>query len=296
MKKYLLSISALATMLAMAPVFTACSSDDDEQPSSTVSLTLNAMRDSYAGNNTRTVTLEDEKLVTSWKIGQDQISVYKQDWTAPIGNLSPIVENTGGDILKTKLDGTVSSDGMGVGDRMELIMPRTTWAYTGQDGTIATISKNFDYAIANASILYFDQSKKIYASNAIFKTQQAIVKYTLVDKDNKPLKVSKLSIVADGGKLVQSRNLLGTDVTYGGIEVTSADATNVFYVALRNDKDGGDKYTLTVKINDIIYTSKSPNEHTYTWGTYRKHTVTMQILDDTYTERDGYINVGDEAW
>ena len=291
MKKVLLSMSAVAAMIAMTTTFSACSSDDEQQPSA--SMALNAVKGDYASLFTRAISLDnDGKLKTYWKT-TDKVAVYKEGWTAKIGDLAPMADSEDN---KTKLDGNVSSAGMSVGDKMELIMPRITWDYTGQDGTLETISSTYDYAIANAQINFFDQSNKIYASDAIFKTQQAIIKYTLVDSNGEPLNVTSLAIVSDGGKLLQSRNLDGSNAKYGGIEINVNTAKNVFYVAIRNEQEEADYYTLTVKSNGAIYSSKSPHAQTYSYGSYITHTVMLTAVDNTHTERDAYQSQLDVVW
>ena len=291
MKKFLLSFSALAAMLATTTTFSACSSDDEQQSSATLS--LNAVKGEYGSLLTRAISLDnDGKLKTYWKT-TDKVAVYKEGWTSKIGDLAPIRDSEDN---TTKLDGNVSSSGMSVGDKMELIMPRISWDYTGQDGTLETISSTYDYAIANAQINFFDQNNKIYASDAIFKTQQAIVKFTLVDSSNQPLNVKSLAIVADGGKLLQSRDLDGSNAKYGGIEINVNTAKNVFYVAIRNEQQGADYYTLTVKSDDAIYSSKSPHAQTYSYGSYITHTVMLTAVDNTHTERDSYQSQLDVVW
>ena len=291
MKKILLSFSALAAMLATTTTFSACSSDDEQQSSATLS--LNAVKGEYGSLLTRAISLDnDGKLKTYWKT-TDKVAVYKEGWTSKIGDLAPIRDSEDN---TTKLDGNVSSSGMSVGDKMELIMPRISWDYTGQDGTLETISSTYDYAIANAQINFFDQNNKIYASDAIFKTQQAIVKFTLVDSSNQPLNVKSLAIVADGGKLLQSRDLDGSNAKYGGIEINVNTAKNVFYVAIRNEQQGADYYTLTVKSGDAIYSSKSPHAQTYSYGSYITHTVMLTAVDNTHTERDSYQSQLDVVW
>lgn len=291
MKKILLSFSALAAMLATTTTFSACSSDDEQQSSATLS--LNAVKGEYGSLLTRAISLDnDGKLKTYWKT-TDKVAVYKEGWTSKIGDLAPIRDSEDN---TTKLDGNVSSSGMSVGDKMELIMPRISWDYTGQDGTLETISSTYDYAIANAQINFFDQNNKIYASDAIFKTQQAIVKFTLVDSSNQPLNVKSLAIVADGGKLLQSRDLDSSNAKYGGIEINVNTAKNVFYVAIRNEQQGADYYTLTVKSDDAIYSSKSPHAQTYSYGSYITHTVMLTAVDNTHTERDSYQSQLDVVW
>lgn len=295
MKKILLSISALAAMLATTATFCACSSDDEQQ---SATLALNAVKGDY-GFGTRSISYVDATDVTkgintTWDTS-DKVAVYKGGWTSKIGDLAPMAGKTEGN--KTKLDGNVASDGLNIGDRTELIMPRTTWSYTDQDGTIGTISSTFDYAIASAQVTFIDQNKKIYASDAIFKTQQAIVRYIIKYGSDASKKFTSLTIVAASGKLVKSRSLDGSSVEYGGLEIKPSSATNIFDVALRNDNTDPDKYTLTVKDEEgKIYSSTSTQSHSYAWGKFIIHEVNVAFVDDTHTERDTYQYQGTETW
>ena len=294
MKKILFSISAVAAVIAMTATFSACSSDDEQ--SSTATLTVNASRGNY-GDGTRAVSIDSQTggPVTNWK-KSDKVVVYKAGWTEQIGNLSPMADSNNN---ITKLDGSIKSTGLNVGDRMEFVMPRATWDYTGQDGTIETISSTYDYGIANVQITFFDASNKVYGSDAKFETQQAIIKYTLVDASNNPIKATSLTIVSEGGKIVKSRSLDGKTVDYGGLEITPKGNTNVYYVALRNDLGEKDKYTITAKVvngsTTTIYTSTS-SEHKYELGDFIRHTIKMGVFDDTHTERDTYSDKGEVTW
>ena len=129
----------------------------------------------------------------------------------------------------------------------------------------------------------------------MFVTQQAIVRYIITDGGS-PLNVNSMTIVAASGKLVKSRTLDGTTVEYSGLEIKPASATNVLDVAIRNDFKEGDKYTLTVKAGDKIYSSTSKNAHTYAWGKFIIHEVDVNFVDDTHTERDTYQYQGIEEW
>ena len=295
MKRLLLSFSVLAAMLATTATFSACSSDDEQQ---SATLALNAVKGDY-GFGTRAISYVNASDVTkgiktTWA-PTDKVAVYKSGWSSKIGDLSPIADKTDGN--KTKLDGNVASDGLNIGDRTELIMPRTTWSYTDQDGTIETISSTFDYAIASAQVTFIDKDKKIYASDAMFKTQQAIVRYIFNYGVDNSKKFTSLTIVAESGKLVKSRSLDGSSVEYGGLEIKPCNATNIFDVALRNDNTDADKYTLTVKDEEgKIYSSTSTKPHSYAWGKFIIHEVNVAFVDDTHTERDTYQYQGTEEW
>ena len=294
MNTNILTRISFATLVFAGFIGTSCSSDDEQQY--TASLTLNASKANY-DHGTRSISYVDPNdptkgINTTWAT-TDKVAVYKSGWTSKIGDLSPIADKTDGN--KTKLDGNVSSEGLNIGDRTELIMPRTTWSYTDQDGTIATISSKYDYAIASALVTFIDQNKKIYASDALFKTQQAIVRY-IIKKSNSNLNVTSMTIVAESGKLVKSRSLDGSTVEYGGLEIKPTSATNVLDVAIRNDYTGADTYTLTVKAGDKLYSSTSSKPHTYAWGKFIIHEVDVNFVDDTHTERDTYQYQGTEVW
>lgn len=290
MKTNIITKISLATLAFAGFIGAACSSDDEQN--STATLTLTAVKGNYNGS-TRALSYDATKgIVTTWAT-TDKVAIYNSGWASKIGDLSPMADSQ--DHI-TKLDGNVSSAGLKIGDRTELIMPRTTWSYDGQNGTLATISSTYDYAIASAQVTFIDQNKKLFASDALFKTQQAIVRY-IIKQGGTELPVVSMTIVAASGKLVKSRSLDGTSVEYGGIEVTPASATNVLDVAIRNDNEEADTYTLTVKTSDNnIYSSTSPNKHTYAWGKFIIHEVDVTFVDDTHTERDTYQYQGIETW
>ena len=294
MKINFFSRIAMATLVFAGFIGTACSSDDEQK--STATLTLAATKKNY-DSVTRAISYVNpddatQGITTTWAT-TDKVAVYSSGWAGKIGDLSPMDGKTEGN--KTKLDGNVSPDNLNIGDRTELIFPRTTWSYEGQVGTLATISSKYDYAIASAQVTFIDQNNKIYASDAMFVTQQAIVRY-IIKYGGNPLNVNSMTIVAASGKLVKSRTLDGTSVEYGGLEIKPASATNVLDVAIRNDYKEGDKYTLTVKAGDEIYSSTSTKAHTYAWGKFIIHEVDVNYVDDTHTERDTYQYQGIEEW
>lgn len=294
MKINFFSRISLATLVFAGFIGTACSSDDEQK--STATLTLAATKKNY-DSVTRAISYVNpddatQGITTTWAT-TDKVAVYSSGWAGKIGDLSPMNGKTEGN--KTKLDGNVSPDNLNIGDRTELIFPRTTWSYEGQVGTLATISSKYDYAIASAQVTFIDQNNKIYASDAMFVTQQAIVRY-IIKYGGNPLNVNSMTIVAASGKLVKSRTLDGTSVEYGGLEIKPASATNVLDVAIRNDYKEGDKYTLTVKAGDEIYSSTSTKAHTYAWGKFIIHEVDVNYVDDTHTERDTYQYQGIEEW
>lgn len=285
--------SAAVMMLSVA--VSSCSRSDKDAPKVFAELTLQATRGEYgASSATRTLTESNSTVVSTWKT-TDKVAVYKKGWTAKIGDIAP---NTDSDNARTKLDGTVSSSGMSVGDKMDLITPRTDWSYASQDGTLATISSTYDYAVAEAQVIYIDaeSNNKLYASNAIFNPQQTILKFTLKNDDGtQNLSVPSLTIVSGSGKIVLSRNLDGSTVNYGGLTVTPASATNTYYVALRNDQDGADSYTFTARANSTVFCYTRENV-TFKPGEFWEIEIWMKDMNNTYSERTGYVDKGDTVW
>lgn len=281
-----------AAMMALTTALCSCSSNDNE-PQTTALLTIDAVKGEYNDvAMTRSLSEGDSKINFSWTAGEKAF-VYTNGWGSKLGELTP---QTLGD-AKTKLDGTVSSTGVNVGDQLMLIFPREEWSYTEQDGTLNSISSKYDYSTASAQVLYIDEenNKKIYASNALFSSEQAIVKFVLKKSDGSDLSVPSLTIISGSGKLVQKCNLDGTATTYGNIVVTPSANTNAFYVALRNDNSGADTYTLSVSLSKTVYTY-SKSDVTFTKGKFKTITVKMKDLNDTYTERTGYDTETGETW
>lgn len=307
MKKNLVSISAVVAMMALTATFSACSSDDDGQKSSTRgTLILDADKSSYIDidgeeNGTRAISVTGDVLKTFWT-ETDLVTVYKNNWQNKIGELKP-TSNTSSTATptRTKLEGeNFVTEGLKEGDALNLIYPRATWDYTGQDGTWDAISTKYDYATANVSVVYIDASanNKVYGTTALFGTaQQAIARFTLLDSNNTAFETTELTITTAGNQLVKKCSLNGTATDKGGaLTIKTSTATNVFYVAIRNDNEGADQYTLTAKDDDGNVYSYTRSNVTLNKGTFKKYKVTMRLQDNTYTERDAYIDGGEEVW
>lgn len=312
MKKILLSISALATILATTATFCACSSDDEQQEQPTLStLTLDGIIANYTDDDeigTRAISVDGNTLKTFWKT-TDLVTVYNKNWQTKVGELNPQSDTQStATPTKTKLTGDVSHSSLKTGDELNLIYPRTDWQYTGQDGTWESISEKYDYATANVNIVYIDASdkNKVYATTALFgKAQQAIVRFTILDSNGNNLSLPtypELTITAASNQLVTKCSLDGTATEKGAIVVTKKDATtvenanNVFYVAIRNDNASADQYTLTIKGADNKMYTYTKKDITFANGDFKKIKVKMKFYDDTYTERTAYDDKGEETW
>ena len=308
MKKILFSISAVAAVIAMTATFTACSSDDEQKEETTTSmLILDADKTDYLDpdeTNTRAISLSsDEKSINTTWLTTDVVTVFKDNWQSKIGELNPHPEKVpaGSSPQRTKLEGYITYNNLKPGDALNLIYPRTEWNYTGQKGTIEDISKNYDYITTNINVVYIDAAdaqNPVYSTTALFgKAQQSIVRFTLLNASDQALAVPELSITAAGNQIVKACNLNGTATEKGGaLIIKPSSPTNVFYVAIRNENQGPDQYTLTANVDGKIYTYTRSNI-TLERGNYKKVKVWMKYYDETYTERDAYYNEdGEEEW
>ena len=311
MKKILLSISAVTAMIAMTATFCACSSDDEQQEVTYGTLILDADKSNYIDvdeNGTRALELtqNENAIKTYWYTSDgksDIVTVFANNWQTQLGQIKPKSNtSTASQPAKTKLTGSITYNNLKAGDVLNLIYPRPIWQYTDQKGTITDISDNFDYITTNVNVVYIDATNTdnpVYATTASFgKAQQTIVRFTLLAPDGTTaLSVPELSITTAGNQLVKKCSLDGTATDKGGaLVITPAAATNVFYVAIRNNVEGADEYTLTAKVGDNVYTYTKSNLNLVR-GNYKKVKVTMKYYDDTYTEREAYYNEdGEEVW
>lgn len=293
MKTKRIFISAVVAVVTLSATLCSCSSHDDES-STTSKLSFDAVRGFYDNEvQTRALAADtDGPVVFTWQTS-DKVYVYTSGGANQIGSLSPMADRTGN--TKTKLDGEVSSQGVSVGDELVLIFPRNEWDYTGQDGTLNSVASKYDYARASATVIGFDDNSKIYATNAIFTSEQSLVKFVLQNTDGTALAVPSLTIIASSGKLVQKCSLDGSATAYGSIVVTPASEGSTFYVALRNDNSGGDSYTLSATNGSAVYTY-TKSDVTFSKGKFKTINVRMKNLNDTYTDRIGYDNEGNETW
>ena len=214
---------------------TACSSDDNianetqlpVNPTGKYTMTVNATKGEVAP--TRGLYFDGTALNVKW-YDTDQVAVFPEAWSSTqLGTLTAAASSTGSTTLSGDLSGSVNVD-----DNLHLLFPRGEWDYTGQKGILLSvensIEKKYDYAQANVTVAAIDAEKITTTANANFASQQAIVKFNIKNKaTDAELNVTALKISANGGKLVQSRQMLSP--TPEGYEaVTGPD--NYLYIEL----------------------------------------------------------------
>lgn len=208
----------------------------------------------------------------------DQVSVFPEAWSdtfTPMGALTAVASTDGSTTISGDVTGSPTA-----GDNLHLLFPRAEWNYSGQKGILLadanSIEKKYDYALADVTIDEVDGSTITTTAPAAFQSQQAIVKFNIKNKaTDAALNVTALKISANGGKLVQSRQMLSPTpegyeavtgpANYLYIEL-SEKASHYFYIAGNDysyfnvdDEFGtggykivGGKYLYRVKTNDDV--------------------------------------------
>lgn len=196
--------------------------------------------------------------------------------------------------LTGELTGTIE-----VGDVLYLIFPYQTisnllslfsanFTFEGQDGTIEKIATTYDYCLGKAKVTAFENGtnggKNITAVDATngsgainFVEKQAIVKFTLMDKENnQTINASSLNITAENAgviTLVTSLNLMDMTSEKGALTIDCSNSPkSVIYAALSGVEDSD--VTLTATVGSDTYTYTKSNV-TFTNGQYYEITVKM---------------------
>lgn len=259
MKKYFSRIFNLAALVVAGTTFVACGSDDDmDTPASgknnnsgktnttiTYQVNLNAGLSGQASR--RALSVDGNDYMKAYWLTSDKMYVFDDSWNLFGGSLSPTAESTsnGSGLNVSPIAGTLNSNDntaeLAVGSTINLLFPRSTWDYTGQDGTLATLAKKYDYATASTKITEMNGTNITGAQdNPIpFTSQQAIVKFVFQDQSGAALNLTKLEIFDSNNGLVQSiTDLTNVTETKGSLTVSSSSAKNEWFVAMRGVTSG----------------------------------------------------------
>ena len=240
MKKNILSLAAL--LIASATAFTACSSSDDsiisenQQPAQTTGkYTMTIQASKGDGASTRALTLDGNTLNATWD-ANEAVLVYQGG--SQIGTLYSAASATSATTLTGTLDSAPDA-----GQALTLYFhTNATPSYTGQDGTLATIASTYDFCapatIATGNFSVSGNTVSTTSSVSFGANQQAIVKFTLIDKADGTTPLSASQLVINDGT---------TDYT-----ITPASATSEIYAAIPGFT--GKTVTLTATVGKDIYT------------------------------------------
>ena len=276
MKKQYFSMLLIAG-LALA----SCSSDDngiEPQAPKTYYMTVDATKgvnEAASPAYRRALSLDGNTLNATWATTEH---VYVQGKKVSDGlyfwfdgSLQPQSAGT-----TTQLNGVISlptsfsisiDEAIGKPHKLTLQFPRPyVLDYTGQIGTLADIAAKYDYAKAEEVMVDIEADKVVGVSPVTFVNQQAIVKFTLLDK-------------ADGTTLLNPTNLT---IEYGDENLSLVDipastyTTNgagVLFVAIPGFS--GQTVTLTATVAGDTYTFTKPGI-TFENGKYYEINVKMK--------------------
>lgn len=222
----------------------------EEKPSgSSWNLTVRASKNSEF---TKALSESGTTLLASFSEG-DKVYVYKPEESSS-GFLAILSATKIGELTaqssgaSTTFTGSVDNSNFSVGDQLLLAYCGVTRNYSKQDGTLATIAKNCDYAYASLNIQTLDSgTKKITTNAATFQNQQAVLKLTFQDLEGKPLTIKTLTVGGTGGNNLCD---LGLSIL-GALNITLTNPSTVVYAALHNIHQGVEEsYTFTAKDTD----------------------------------------------
>ena len=194
---------------------------------------------------------DGSRLNAYWK-NTERVKVYKGG--SLIGTLD-VQPGDGEKPTSATLTGTLTVAGLAPGDVLTLRIPRESWDYTGQGGTLASIEDGYDYATASVTIATVDAGNHTVTttSGATFAHQQSVYRFGFkVSGDY--IDPKSFTVSAAGGQLVQNMSWNGSAWAplYGNIGVTPAAAPgdHFYYVSLRNDQTTDDTYNFIVTGSD----------------------------------------------
>lgn len=196
----------------------------------------------------------------------DVVQVYKAG--TYVGTLIP--DNKGNQ--RSTLSGTLTGD-FAVGDELTLYMPSGDLDYTGQDGTIGTMSSYFDYMKTTAKVASVEDGK--VTTDAIkFESVQAYLLLRFKDEDGKLLHIKEVQITTKNAKLVTQQPMNGTASYTGTLTIITPHVSNQIddyptevYVAIKNDYTKKETHAFTVIATDgKTYKSISNMSATLTVG------------------------------
>ena len=276
------SIKTLAIQLMVGVAFAACSSSDDsiiEQPVNptepkTYTMTVQATKGDAAG--TRGLSLDGNTLNVKWNEGEKVVVMQDDD---ELGTLTATPDPN--DPTKATLTGEL--DELDPEEDIEFHLHSASCDYSRQSGVLLSkdgensIEENFDYALCTVeaesdkiktSVVkdpdgdeQYDEYYLVTIEGGItLESQQAIVKFTLVDKADAttPMNVTRLEVYDH----------------YEIIFVEPVSPTNALYVAVNSDGVESDYHLKAVTATGDVYTYDR-SDVTFLCGKYYEVKVQM---------------------
>ena len=279
------TLAFIAAIFAGAMLFS-CQSELGKETVAPVLREYTISIDATKPADTKALALSSDgkSLSATWEEGE-QVAVCKidptnNDLSEVLGMLAPTTFGSASTVLK----GSILMDGVNAGDKLFLQYPYKViedsetgklWLdgrYSGQDGSLNTLSKEFAFATCGVDITSLE-GDALVTTKAEFFNRQAIVKFTLKNAGS-PLEATKLRIYAPS----LAERFWHDDyyVNWGSLEVKPMTAaTSEFTVALRNQESDPEPYTLYAVNSTGVYTAT---------------TAPMTFADGSYNRGTGNLN------
>ena len=220
-------------------VFVSCSKEDltpvtpEEDGVKAYTLTITASKENPGTKLLELGGENNKTLYKKWALN-DEVSVYKGSTLA--GTLRATTVSSDG--FNATLTGQLTGTTISTGD--DLVMKFSSPNYSTQDGTLADIASTCDYAEAEVTVATIDGSGNITTTeDALFKNQQAIVKFTLLDEAANLISATSLTVKVSG---------------MSDIVVTPGSATSELFVAVPGIE--AKDITLTAVVDGKDFTCK----------------------------------------
>jgi len=264
MKKMMTNMKTLVALLMAGAAVTSCSSDNEmdslKAPAGkTYTMTVQATK----GDDATTRALADggTTLTSTWS-KDDVVEVWSEDGTTTkYGELTATAAGA-----STTLTGALTTAPT---DQETLTLKYLSPSYSQQDGTLTgtdnSIDKKCDYATATVTATV--SGDKVTTGVAAFQHQQAVVKFTLVDKANTSTKLSPTALTINDG----SSDIV--TLTSIPAETYTTNGEGVLYVAL--PAVSSKPITLTATVGSDTYTLTTSSAKSFANGSFYRVTAKM---------------------
>ena len=268
----------IAAVISLLTVFS-CTKEIDEAIDQSNVLSIKASKMEL----TKALELNGSTLNAIWD-GSEEVYVFKND--TQVGVLTPDLSTL---VYPEKVSCTLTGPFTTVPEAGDVLtLKLTSNNYSGQDGTLDFIAGHCDYAVATLHVTGVNNGQiESTEGSANFENQQAIVKFTLLDKVDGTTKLTPTTLtVNDGTSDIATVTIPATTYT--------ANGDGVLYVAI--PPIAGKTLTLTATVDEDTY-SYTRFPVTFAQGQYytisvkmiKQHLVNLSALDpNTFPKKDDY--------
>jgi len=193
-------MNRIITILMLTAVVVACSRKEQIEAPKTYTMTIEAVK----GAPSRLLVLENENdpwnqmLNCYWQKG-DNVTVISPNSNKEMEVIGSLTAQ--GDGKNTMLTGSLTQAPGEMG--LALVYPRFPIDYSGQDGTLGSISAKYDYSTCfQVSGITIDQGIITSSTIVNFNSYQAIVRFCLQNTNDEPINATSLTISEANNRLI----------------------------------------------------------------------------------------------